>query len=154
MKKKRKMNPQSLANLRPPIKPGEVLNPLGVNRKRPWTERYAQRSEDPISEKLRVKFNREVGEEVLLKGSTWADAAVLRRFIEVLTEGGTPAAKEIADRTEGKSSTVAREVPNESQVYLIVGEPKKQEEMRTVVGGVELTGEIRKTFLGKPGQPR
>jgi hypothetical protein len=37
-------------------------------------------------------------------------------------------------------------------VYLIVGEPKKQEEMRTVVGTVELTGEIKKTLLGKPGQ--
>ena len=147
-------HPRSLANLKPPIKPGEVRNPMGVNRKRRWTERYAQRSEDRIPEKLRVKFNREVGEEVLVKGSTWADAAVLRRFIEALTDGGTPAAKEIADRTEGKSSTVAREVPNESQVYLIVGEPKKQEEMRTVVGTVELTGQIKKTLLGKHGQPR
>jgi hypothetical protein len=135
-------HPKSLANLRPPAKPGEVLNPMGINRKHPWTERYAERSEDRIPEKLRGKFNREVGEEVLLKGSTWADAAILRRFMDALTEGGTPAAKEIADRIEGKSSTVAGEVAGESQVYLIAAEPKDQGEMHAVVGRVELTEEI------------
>jgi hypothetical protein len=135
--------PEKSGNLRPPVKPGDVLNPVGINRKRPCVERYAQRSEDRIPDRLRLKFNREVGEEVLLKGSTWADVAVLRRFIEALTEGGTPAAKEIADSIEGKSSTVAGVIPKECQVYLIAGELKKQEEVRTAVGRVELTGEIK-----------
>jgi hypothetical protein len=97
----RKINEKSLANLTP-IKPGEVRNPLGINRKRPWSDRYSQRSEDPIPEKIRRQFNHQMGQEVLPKGSTWADAAVLRRHMEALMDGGTPAAKEIADRIEGK----------------------------------------------------
>ena len=97
----RKIHEKSLANLKP-IKPGEVRNPLGINRKRPWSDRYSQRSEDPIPEKIRRKFNQEMGQEVLPKGSTWADAAVLRRHMEALTDGGTQAAKEIADRVEGR----------------------------------------------------
>ena len=97
----RKINEKSLANLKP-IKPGEVRNPLGINRKRPWSDRYSQRSEDPIPEKIRRQFNHQMGQEVLPKGSTWADAAVLRRHMEALMDGGTPAAKEIAGRIEGK----------------------------------------------------
>jgi hypothetical protein len=97
----RKINEKSLANLTP-IKPGEVRNPLGINRKRPWSDRYSQRSEDPIPDKIRRQFNHQMGQEVLPKGSTWADAAVLRRHMEALMDGWTPAAKEIADRIEGK----------------------------------------------------
>src|ERR1700726_2342103 len=95
-----KINEKSLANLKP-IKPGEVRNPLGINRKRPWSDRYSQRSEDPIPEKIRRQFNHQMGQEVLAKGWTCAEAAVLRRHREGLIDGGTPAAKEIADRIEG-----------------------------------------------------
>lgn len=139
-------HPKSLANLRPPAQPGEVRNPLGINRKRPWTERYAARSEAPIPEKLRLEFNLKMGEEVLPKGSTWADAAVLRRHMDALTDGGTPAAKEIADRIEGKVAVYEdeREDAKEAHVYLVVGENPNQEEARTIVGNVELTGAVDK----------
>ena len=92
-KHKRGQHPKSLANLKPPAQPGEVRNPRGVNRKRPWAERYAIRSELSIPEKIRLEFNLKMGEEVLPKGATWADAAVLRRHMEALMDGGTPAAR-------------------------------------------------------------
>jgi len=95
------VNEKSLANLKP-AKPGEVRNPLGINRKRPWTDRYYQRSEEKIPEILRIQFNQKLGAEVLPDGATWADAATLRRFMDAIMEGGTIAAKEIADRIEGK----------------------------------------------------
>jgi hypothetical protein len=95
-------NPKSLANLKP-VKPGEILNPLGINRKRPWTDRYFQRSEEKIPEILRIQFNQKLGADVLPQGSSWADAATLRRFMDAIMEGGTQAAKEIADRIEGKT---------------------------------------------------
>jgi hypothetical protein len=139
-------HPKSLANLKPPIAPEEVRNPLGVNRKRPWTERYSKFSEQPLPEKIRAKFNLEMGEEVLPKGATWADASTVRRLLETLESGGTPAAKEIVDRIEGKSTTFEEERVDakEAHVYLLVGEGPKNEEARTIVGNVELTGGIRK----------
>jgi hypothetical protein len=145
-KHRRGQHPKSLANLKPPAQSGEVRNPLGINRKRPWTDRYAQRSEDLLPEKLRVKLNHEVGAEALPEGSTWADAAVLRRFIEASANGGTPAAKEIADRAEGKATTFEEEKVDakESNVYLVVGEASVNKEMHTIVGNVELTGAINK----------
>ena len=94
-------NPKGLANLRP-AKPGEVRNPLGINRKRPWTDRYYERSEGPLPEVLRLQFNQKLGMEVLPPGATWADAGTLRAHMDAIMEGGTIAAKEIADRIEGK----------------------------------------------------
>ena len=91
----------SLANLKP-IEPGEVRNPLGINRKRPWKDRYFERSEAPLPEILRRQFNEKLGMEVLPPGSTWADAGTLRQHMDAMMEGGTKAAKEIADRIEGK----------------------------------------------------
>jgi hypothetical protein len=82
--------------------PGEVRNPLGICRKRPWTDRYYERSEGPLPEVLRRQFNEKLGMEVLPPGATWAEAATLRRFMDAIMEGGRPAAKEIADRIEGK----------------------------------------------------
>lgn len=145
-KHKRGQHPKSLANLKPPAQPGEVRNPRGVNRKRPWAERYAIRSELSIPEKIRLEFNLKMGEEVLPKGATWADAAVLRRHMEALMDGGTPAAKEIADRIEGKVAVYEDERVDakEAHVYLVVGENPKLEEARTIVGNVELTGGINK----------
>jgi len=84
------------------IQPGEVRNPLGINRKRPWTDRYYERSEAPLPEILRRQFNERLGMEVLPPGSTWADAGTLRQHMDAMMEGGTKAAKEIADRVEGK----------------------------------------------------
>jgi hypothetical protein len=54
-----------------------LRNPLGINRKRPWTDRYYKRSEGPLPEILRLQFNDKLGMEVLPPGSTWADAGTL-----------------------------------------------------------------------------
>lgn len=140
------MSPQSLANLRPPIKPGEVLNPSGVNRKGPWTETYSEIGERLYPEVLRRKFNKEIGAEVLLPGATFREAIAVRRLLEATQIGGTSAAKEIVDRIEGKTTTFEEERvhANESHVYLIVGDGSKKEEMRAVAGTVEITGGINK----------
>ncbi len=135
------VNPKSLKNLKP-VKPGQVLNPTGINRKRPWTERYSIWSEAALPEKIRQQFNLQMGEEILKKGVSWADAATLRRHMEALLDGGTPAAKEIADRIEGKSATFEDEKVDakEAHVYLVVGEEKTLAAARPVTAAVEVTG--------------
>jgi hypothetical protein len=90
---------KSLANLNP-AKPGEVRNPVGVNRKRPWTDRYYK---NPLPNLIRVKFNEKMGAEVLEPGATLADVGTLRTHMDAIMEGGTRAAREIADRIEGKA---------------------------------------------------
>jgi hypothetical protein len=137
------MNPKSLANLVPPVKPGDPpRNPAGINRKRPWTETYQAMSESPVPEKIRLKFNLEMGEEVLKAGASWREASVLRRLLETLESGGTPPAKEIVDRIEGKAFTYEEEKVDakEAHVYLVVGDDKRVDQARTVTGSVEITG--------------
>ena len=95
-------NPNSLKNLKP-AKPGQILNPRGINRKRPITDRYFQWSEEPLPEILRTKMNASVGEELLKPGATWAEANALRRFMDALMEGGQPSSKEIREAIEGKA---------------------------------------------------
>jgi hypothetical protein len=139
-------HPNSLANLKSPITPGEVRNPLGVNRKRPWTETYNEVGERIFPEVLRVKLNAEIGEEVLEKGATWREANAVRRMMEATGIGGTSAAKEIVDRIEGKTSTFEEEKVDATQahVYLVVGDDKRAGNARAVVGNVEITGGINK----------
>jgi hypothetical protein len=96
MNVKKKPSPNSLKNLRPPWKKGDVPNPKGVNRKRPITDRYFGRAEDPLPEKIRKKFKLE-------EGATWGDALALRQFSEAVMKGSTAAAKEIREAIEGKS---------------------------------------------------
>lgn len=96
------VNPKSLANLKP-AKPGEVRNPKGINRKRPITDRYFERSELPMPEILRQQFNQKLGVEVLAPGATWAEANALRRWMDTLLEGGERSSKEIREAIEGKA---------------------------------------------------
>lgn len=137
------MNPKSLANLRPPVRPGDPpRNPLGINRKRPWTETYSEIGERLYPEVLRLKLNAEIGEEVLLKGATWREANAVRRLMEATGLGGTNAAKEIVDRIEGKSTMFEDEKVDAKQahVYLVVGEEKTLAAARPVTAAVEITG--------------
>jgi hypothetical protein len=122
-------HPNSLANLKPAmIQPGEVRNPLGINRKRPWTDRYYERSEGPLPEILRRQFNERLGMEVLPPGSTWADAGTLRQHMDAMVEGGTKAAKEIADRIEGKPpQRVEIQGTERKEVTLIVRYEKRNQ---------------------------
>jgi hypothetical protein len=61
MTKKGKPHPNSLKNLRPPWQKGDVPNPKRINRKRPITDRYFGRAEDPLPEKIREKLKLEEG---------------------------------------------------------------------------------------------
>lgn len=93
-------NPKSLANLMPPVKKGEVRNPLGINRKRPYTDRMFAHSEELLrqskaGEKIRKKLQ-------LPETATWADAAIRQLNIKA-ADGDIPAIKEQADRIEGKA---------------------------------------------------
>ena len=99
-----KQHPNSLANLRPPWKPGEIPNPTGISRKRPITDHYYERAESPVPEKLREKINALLGEELLEPGATWAQANALRRFVSAVMEAnGTADSKEIREAIEGKA---------------------------------------------------
>jgi hypothetical protein len=99
---RRGKNPNSLKNLRPPIKPGEVLNPLGINAKTPMTDEYRVTAADSIPELIRRKLNDALGEEILKPGATWAKANALRRFIHaVMEEGGVRSSTEIREAIEG-----------------------------------------------------
>ncbi len=97
------MNPRSLANLKLPFKKGEVHNPRGINRKRPITDRYYQRTEEPLPDDIRERFNRQMGKEVLKKGATWGDAIALRLCIDAVLTADTGAAREIREAIEGRS---------------------------------------------------
>jgi len=100
MKRKTKVNARSLANLQP-AKPGEIKNPLGINRKNPISDRHAHRAEEllsasPVGEKLRVKME-------LPTTATWADAYTFRAAVDAAS-GDVSALREITDRVEGTSS--------------------------------------------------
>ncbi len=97
----RGQNPNSLANLKPP-QFGEVRNPLGINRKRPYSDRHAQQAESPVPDSLRRKVNRKAGAEVLKAGATFADTEVLSQHVEAIVNPNSRALKEITDRIEGK----------------------------------------------------
>ena len=70
MEKKRthKMSPNSLANLQPPIQKGEVRNPTGINRKRPYTDRLFVHGE----ELLTATDEGEAIRKVLKMGPVWS----------------------------------------------------------------------------------
>jgi len=99
---KHKMNPKSLANLKP-AQPGEVKNQKGINRKRPYSDRHGEWAEKRYPERQRLKFNKRCGGDVmLLPGATWADVEVGQQRYEASVRGSTRAIREISDRIEGK----------------------------------------------------
>lgn len=91
------------AHLKPPWQPGESGNPSGRPKKRPITDEYFQLSQSPIPESLRQKINRQLGEELLKEGATWAQANALRRFLDTIMQGGHPSSREIREAIEGKA---------------------------------------------------
>jgi hypothetical protein len=96
-------HPNSLAALGPTkIKAGEVRNPLGINRKRPYSDRHNERAEDPIPEMIRLKLNRRAKTEVLKAGATWADGEVLNLHLRAALDSDVKPIQEITNRIEGK----------------------------------------------------
>jgi hypothetical protein len=92
-------NPKSKANLKPAHK-GEVRNPTGINRKRPYTDRHYEKAESLYPEKLRLKANKNAGTEILPPGATWADAEIVQAHMGA-AKGGVAQLREITDRIEG-----------------------------------------------------
>ena len=95
------VNPKSLKNLKP-VKKGEVLNPHGINRKRPYSDRMFQQSEEllaatPTGQKVLEALD-------LPQEATWADAAVHKLMREAV-KGNIAAVREMADRIEGRAPT-------------------------------------------------
>jgi hypothetical protein len=103
VKKKKQMTARQLANLRP-AKSGEVRNPRGINRGRTYSDRYEEVATSPLPEKIRLKINQQLGQNLLPKGTTWAQANALRRHIGAVVEGNTADAKEIREAVEGKAT--------------------------------------------------
>lgn len=69
-------------------------NPGGRPRKAPISDAYARHVGDPLPDDLRSKLR-------LPKGATWADAIAAGQLRSAV-KGNTVAAKEIADRVEGR----------------------------------------------------
>ena len=118
-------NRKSLANLRP-AKKGEVRNPQGINRKRPFSDRYFAIAEEVMPEKLRKAFNKEAGSEILKPGATWGDADAYGQFLQA-AKGNVNAAREVADRVEGKPpQRLEITGPEKKQVTLVVRWEKRK----------------------------
>jgi hypothetical protein len=139
VKKKRGINPKSLANLRPRKVGDPPLNPTGINRKRPFTDRLQVHSEillgkSEYGEKLRVKL-------ALPQNATWADAAIAE-LMRRAASGDLQSIREVIDRIEGKPSIYEEKDGDskEAHVYLVVGDDKRVDQARTVTGSVEITG--------------
>jgi len=75
----------------------------GINRKRPFSDRYLAIAEEVMPEKLRQAFNKVAGAELLKPGATWGDCDAYAQFLQTF-KGNVNAAREIADRVEGKPS--------------------------------------------------
>ena len=76
-------------------KPGQSGNPSGRPSRRRMTERYEDLLEQALPEDLRAGLK-------LKKGATYGDAIVLGQARAAI-KGKTDAAREIADRVEGKA---------------------------------------------------
>jgi hypothetical protein len=101
-------NPKSLMNLRPPIKPGEVRNPYGINTKRPASDEYWKCSLELIPLAIIRRFNRKCGAKLLQPGDTWARGVAIRLEYNAVMEGLVYAAKELREAMEGRSPQALR----------------------------------------------
>ncbi len=77
-------------------KPGQSGNPGGRPKKTSISDAYAKHVGKSVPEDVRLKLR-------LPKGSTWADAMAVGQ-IRSAVKGKTDAAREIADRVEGKTA--------------------------------------------------
>jgi len=93
------VNPKSLANLKP-IKPGEVRNATGKNRKQPLSDAYRWWLMQPVSKEERAKQK---------KNGIELPRDANNAFLVAITQGErakkkTDAAKEIREGAEGKAT--------------------------------------------------
>lgn len=81
-------------------KPGQCGNPFGRPVKTPMSDRYLKALETKLPDEVRCKLG-------LPKGSTVGDAIARRLAVKALN-GSVEAAREIADRVEGKPAQAVR----------------------------------------------
>jgi hypothetical protein len=101
-----------LKNLKP-AKPGEVRNPSGKNRNRPYTDAYEGLANALLPEFLRVQLNNETRArarnkklpDLFPEGITWAEASALRQHVSAIVDGNVAAAVEIRESVEGRATT-------------------------------------------------
>jgi hypothetical protein len=123
----RKINPKSLANLAPQIKPGQVLNPTGKSGKdRPYTDAMQWYSGELMHEHLRIAMNLRFKNQLYHvlkalpefatmvpadipdlypKGCSWAQANAVRQHMAAILEGNIMAAIECREAVEGRATT-------------------------------------------------
>jgi hypothetical protein len=95
-------HPNSLRNLRP-LQAGQTANPAGINRKRPFSDRYAEMSEARAPVEWIKKINKQFGKPILAEDASWAMLLTARAYLQVYLRGDVNMLREIADRVEGKS---------------------------------------------------
>jgi hypothetical protein len=104
-------NPNSLKNLKP-AQPGEVRNPAGKNRNRPYTDAYEGLADAPLPEFLRLQLNNQARvnarkknlPDLFPKGITWAEASALRQHLNAVVNGDTRSATEVREAVEGRAT--------------------------------------------------
>jgi len=104
-------NPNSLKNLKP-AKPGEVRNPTGKNRNRPYTDAYENLADALLPEFLRFQLNDRARVDARKKklpdlfpqGITWAEANALRQHLNAVINGDTRSATEVREAVEGRAT--------------------------------------------------
>src|SRR5260221_2766130 len=124
-------HPNSLRNLRPAWKPGQAPNPQGINKKRPFSDRYAEMGEAQAPIELIQKVNKQFGKPVLAENCSWCELVTARAYLSVFLRGDTNILKEMADRVEGKApQRLDLAIPAHSEVTLKVvydtATPKKK----------------------------
>ena len=95
-----------------PWKPGESGNLSGRPKKRPISDRYAERAETVLPEEERVKRG-------LPRGATYGDALAFDQFKAALN-GRTEAAREIREAIEGKAAQREISEPEKKEVRVHV----------------------------------
>jgi hypothetical protein len=88
-------------------------NPGGRPKRAPISDAYKDLIGEPLPEDMRSRLK-------LPEGATWAHALALGQLRSAV-KGNTPAAKEIADRIEGRVSLpVEVETPENKQVHFVI----------------------------------
>src|SRR5258708_363391 len=132
-------HPNSLRNLRPPWRPGQAPNPQGINKKRPFSDRYAEMGQAQAPIELIQKLNKQFGKPVLSENCSWCELVTARAYLSVVLRGDTNMLREIADRVEGRApQRLDLAIPAHSEVTLKVvydtATPKKKPDHTAVEG--------------------
>ena len=135
-----------IENLRP-WKKGQSGNLSGRPKKKPITEAYERQLKQSLPDDFRIRMK-------LPEGATWADAVAVGQ-IRSAAEGNTQAAKEIADRLEGKVAQQVDVANTEDKVLSIedLDERKLRARISAIIGvGLPMEYRVEPEYEGTAGQ--